>query len=106
MLFPSFAVLFALAATQSPPTPADTEPLLACAADRYKAARRVALAHGPAYQLASKGMGAIAPVGPQRAQAARLRAEGDAYRAQAGSTASPAQIIASHGGQPCPGTGD
>lgn len=80
-----------------------SEALLACAADRYRAARTIERAQDASALAATKGMGAIAPASRHGAEAARLRAEGDDFRQRAASTLSRREISAQYAGQGCPG---
>jgi hypothetical protein len=97
------AALLGTATVQSAPVPTDAEALLACAADRYRAARLARLSAGPAAPVVAKGLGGMAPVGPERARAQRLEAEGDALRARAGTSLDRAAVIARYGKAACTG---
>lgn len=95
MLIPGAAAALLFAMTQTAGTTSvDSDALLDCAADRYRAARVMERGKDAAGLVAAKGMGAIAPVGPRRAEAARLRAEGDAFRQRAGTDLSRRQVAA------------
>lgn len=61
-----------------------SDDLLNCAAHRYNAANALGRTKDATSLTATKGMGAIAPANRRNAEAARLRAEGDDFRRQAG----------------------
>lgn len=99
----SIGLAASLLLTFAPPAAdADADPLLDCAADRYRAARALARGRDATELSATKGMGALAPVGRRRVAAARLQAEGDALRRRVGSMLSRSQIAARPAAIGCP----
>lgn len=102
------AALLAIATAMSLTGAAITEArsndeLLACAADRYRAARTTERTKDASALAATKGMGAIAPANRRDVEAARLRAEGDDFRRRAASTASRRDIVSRYAGAICAG---
>lgn len=76
------------------------EQLLACAADRYRAAGALTSTKRATDLTGTKGMGAIAPAG-DRVKSARLSKEGDDLRRRAASKLTRSEITARYSRQGC-----